>query len=403
MGREKSTSFQSYDKFRILSPNDSSFSTPLSGIPLHKELDRFQGCLVGGAVGDALGYPVEFLPEPELFARFGTTGITSYALKDGTARISDDTQMTLFTANGLLFGTARGRMRGIMAPYASYLATAYREWYKTQISSSPITSKFNCSWLLHVPELYAERSPGDTCMGVLGGDYTGTPEDPINFSKGCGGVMRVAPIGLYFGTSHPLAADMLGADAAALTHGHEMGYIPAAMLVHIIRLVSHNREITLKEAVLDARAAMEILFAGRKHLPAFLQRMDQAVTLSETDGYDLAAIHALGRGWCGDEALAIAVYCALKYSGDFEQAIITSVNHRGDSDSTGAITGNILGAYLGLAGIPGKYLENLELQDVILELAEDLYDDCPLRGNSEPQDSEAARWFEKYVTVTYRK
>lgn len=393
-----------YDNFRSLSPKDCSYTTPLSGIPLHKELDRFQGCLVGGAVGDALGYPVEFLPEPELFARFGATGITSYALKDGTARISDDTQMTMFTANGLLFGTARGRMRGIMAPYASYLATAYREWYKTQISASPITSKFNCSWLLHVPELYAERSPGDTCMGVLGGDYTGTPEDPINFSKGCGGVMRVAPIGLYFGTSHPLAADMLGADAAALTHGHEMGYIPAAMLVHIIRLVSHSKEITLKEAVLDARAAMEILFAGRKYLPAFLQRMDQAVTLSETDGDDLTAIHALGRGWCGDEALAIAVYCALKYSGDFEQAIITSVNHRGDSDSTGAITGSILGAYLGLSGIPGKYLEHLELQDVILELAEDLHHDCPLRGDSsDPQDSEAAHWYEKYVAVTYRK
>lgn len=364
-----------YDHFRNLSPKDCSYTTLLSGTPLHKDLDKFRGCLVGGAVGDALGYPVEFLPEPELFARFGTTGITSYALKDGTARISDDTQMTLFTANGLLFGTARGRMRGIMAPYASYLATAYREWYKTQISSSPITSKFTCSWLLHVPELYAERSPGDTCMGVLGGDHTGTPEDPINFSKGCGGVMRVAPIGLYFGTSHPLTADMLGADAAALTHGHEMGYIPAAMLVHIIRLVSHNREITLKEAVLDARAAMEILFAGRQYLPAFLQRMDQAVSLSETAMDDLTAIHALGRGWCGDEALAIAVYCALKYSGDFEQAIIASVNHRGDSDSTGAITGNILGAYLGLSGIPGKYLEHLELQDVILELAEDLYDD----------------------------
>lgn len=101
------------------------------------------------------------------------------------------------------------------------------------------------------------------------------------------------------------------------------------MLVHIIRLVSHNREITLKEAVLDARAAMEILFAGRQYLPAFLQRMDQAVSLSETAMDDLTAIHALGRGWCGDEALAIAVYSALKYSGDFEQAIIASVNHRG--------------------------------------------------------------------------
>lgn len=99
---------------------------------------------------------------------------------------------------------------------------------------------------------------------------------------------------LYFGEHHPLTADMLGADEAALTLGYEPGYIPAAVLVHIIRLVSHNREITLRKAVLDARVAMEILFAGRKHLPAFLQRIDQAVTLSETYGDDLTAIHALG-------------------------------------------------------------------------------------------------------------
>ena len=175
------------------------------------------------------------------------------------------------------------------------------------------------------------------------------------------------------------------------------------MLVHIIRLISHSREITLKEAVLDARVAMEVLFAGRKHLPAFLQRMDQAVTLSETDGDDLTAIHALGRGWSGDEALAIAVYCALKYSGDFDRAITAAVNHRGDSDSTGAITGNILGAYLGLSGIPQKYLENLELRDLILELAEDLYDDCPLRSSSDPQNPSASRWYDKYVSVTYGK
>ena len=403
MDHEYSALFQSYDHFRNISPKNGSYTTPLSGVPLRKDLDKFRGCLIGGAVGDALGYPVEFLSEPELFERFGATGISSYVFLDGLARISDDTQMTLFTANGLLFGFTRGCMRGIMAPYTSYLANAYREWYKTQILSSPITSKFNCSWILNVPKLYAERSPGDTCMEVLRGDYTGTPEDPVNFSKGCGGVMRVAPIGLYFGEYHPLAADLLGADAAALTHGHEMGYIPAAMLVHIIRLISHSREITLKEAVLDARVAMEVLFAGRKHLPAFLQRMDQAVTLSETDGDDLTAIHALGRGWSGDEALAIAVYCALKYSGDFDRAITAAVNHRGDSDSTGAITGNILGAYLGLSGIPQKYLENLELRDLILELAEDLYDDCPLRSSSDPQNPSASRWYDKYVSVTYGK
>lgn len=384
-----------YDPFRTLSPGDGC-ATPLAGIPLHKDLDRFRGCLIGGAVGDALGYPVEFLPESELFARFGPAGITSYTRKDGIARISDDTQMTLFTANGLLSGAAHGRMPG-----AGDLATAYREWYKTQTAAGPVVSKFNCSWLLHVPALYAERSPGDTCMDVLGDGVTGTPEDPINDSKGCGGVMRVAPIGLYCGGHHPLAADMLGADAAALTHGHAMGYIPAAMLVHMIRLVSHSREISLRDAVLDAMAAMELLFADSAHLSGFLQRMDQALALSQTAEDDRTAIHALGRGWCGDEALAIAVYCALKYAGDFGKAVTAAVNHGGDSDSTGAITGNLLGAYVGLSGIPEKYLEHLELQDVILELADDLYDHSSLGGG--PQDPATAYWHEKYVAVTYGK
>lgn len=58
--------------------------------------------------------------------------------------------------------------------------------------------------------------------------------------------------------------------------------------------------------------------------------------------------------------------------------MIASVNHSGDSDSTGAVTGNIVGAYLGLKDIPQKYIENLELKDVTLDIADDLYNDCKI-------------------------
>ena len=74
-----------------------------------------------------------------------------------------------------------------------------------------------------------------------------------------------------------------------------------------------------------------------------------------------------------EETLAIAIYCSLKYSDDFDKALIASVNHGGDSDSTGAVTGNIVGAYLGLKGIPLKYLAHLELRDVIFKIADELY------------------------------
>lgn len=381
-----------------------TYTTPLDKLPMKKSLDKFRGCLIGGAAGDALGYPVEFLSEKYILSEFGKAGITDYLLRNGKARISDDTQMTMFTATGLLFATTRGCLRGIMGTYPSYMKNAYREWYKTQIESyEHCNRKFITSWLMNVPGMFAERAPGNTCMSAIDAGCYGTVESPINDSKGCGGVMRVAPIGLYFGESRmaPLAIDLMGADVAALTHGHEMGYIPAAMLVHIIRLVSHNDEITLKDAVLDSMTAMKMLFSDAKELPGFLKLMEKAIELAESDVDDLTAIHTLGPGWCADEALAVAVYCALKYSDNFDKALIAAVNHSGDSDSTGAITGNILGAYLGLSGIPKKYIDNLELVDVLTELADDLYYDCPLDEYKPSTNPRELAWEKKYVYISY--
>ena len=139
--------------------------------------------------------------------------------------------------------------------------------------------------------------------------------------------------------------------------------------------------------------------------------------LSEKDTEDSDAIRELGEGWVAEETLAIAVYCALKYEHDFEWALIAAVNHDGDSDSTGAVTGNLLGAQLGLTGIPSKYLEHLELKSVILELADDLCQGVPpsygkqflplvhAAGTpmSEPESEspEIAVWDAKYDTATY--
>lgn len=370
---------------------------------MKKRLDKYRGCLIGGAAGDALGYAVEFLSEDFIKFRFGAQGITRYRTKLGLARISDDTQMTLFTANGLLCAATGRCPDGEKNAYIDAVAAAYREWYKTQIESyEQCNRKYTTCWLMNVPELFVPRAPGNTCMSAIDNGCGGTVERPINDSKGCGGVMRVAPVGLYFVDHEDLNwVDRLGAEAAALTHGHEMGYIPAAMLVHIIQMVAHNDEITLKEAVLDAMEAMKRLFPEASHLPEFINLIEKAMELAQGDGKDLDAIHALGPGWCGDEALAVAIYCALKYVDDFDKALITAVNHGGDSDSTGAITGNILGAYLGLSAIPDKYIEQLELLDVITELADDLYYGCPLGDPQQATDPRARLWEEKYVRMTY--
>ena len=100
-----------------------------------RNIDRFRGCLIGGAAGDALGYAVEFMREGSIFARYGAGGITEYALKDGKALISDDTQMTLFTAAGLMNATAQAGTG--TAGYAGHIRLAYLDWLRTQEERFP--------------------------------------------------------------------------------------------------------------------------------------------------------------------------------------------------------------------------------------------------------------------------
>ena len=139
----------------------------------------------------------------------------------------------------------------------------------------------------------------------------------------------------------------------------------------------------------------------------FRDLIDKACFLAEdTSVSDQTAIRELGEGWVAEEALAIAVFCSLRYSNDFEKGIIAAVNHDGDSDSTGAITGNILGAHLGISQIPGHFVENLELKDVILEIADDLAHDCPLNSwDMGGSTKEEILWENKYYynNKTYNK
>ena len=94
------------------------------------------------------------------------------------------------------------------------------------------------------------------------------------------------------------------------------------------------------------------------------------------------------------ETFAIAIYSCLKYQNSFEDAIVCAVNHDGDSDSTGSVAGNIMGVFLGYDAIPKYYVDNLELKDVILEIAEDLSIDIPVGEYNENNDE---YWLSKYL------
>lgn len=342
--------------------------------------DRIRGSLIGGAIGDALGYPVEFIYSfEEIQKRYGERGITRLDTNQhwlgedeqvGKAVVSDDTQMTLFTANGLL----NAKQQKSNMKYS--ICRAYIEWYLTQVGKW--SNKYKDCWIARIPELNKRRAPGNTCMSSLYAIYSG--REPMNNSKGCGGVMRIAPIPLYAAVDNRmdiLDADKLAGDAAEITHQHPLGFVSAALMSHIIYRLALDIEPTqdsMKRYIMEGVAEMRNQYKDyHNDVERMAELAERAIFLIDNGKTDLENIGHLGEGWTGEEALAIALYCALKYFDSFEEAMIAAVNHGGDSDSTGAVTGNILGAAVGYEAIPQFYKDDLEMHDLILHMADDLY------------------------------
>jgi len=335
---------------------------------------RFRGCLLGGAVGDALGAPVEFLSREAILERFGPDGISAYAPAYGRlGAVTDDTQMTLFTAEGLIRSWVRGSLKGITTE-VGVTARAYLRWLLTQ-SERPRhlvdLADEEQGWLFQQPDLHHRRGPGETSLSALEEmEFLG--DSPArNDSKGCGAVMRMAPAGLFVASvGQGVDADAafeLGTDLSAITHGHPTGALAGgAFAVLILELA---RGATLAEALTTAQRSL----IERTHHEETLLALKSARLLADQGVDHPSAIRQLGEGWVAEEALAISVYCAL-VADDFKHGVMLAVNHDGDSDSTGSITGNLLGVSHGVDAIPSEWLNELELREVIEEVADDLCD-----------------------------
>ena len=365
-----------------------------------KHLDVIRGSLFGGAMGDALGYPVEFWKKTDINKQFGDAGISNYALNNkGLAEISDDTQMTLFTATGILIGITRENLRGIVGPLQSYVWKAYTNWCEMQMGVN-LHDKQRFSWLLDVPEMAENRAPGTTCINAILNQKEGSVANPLNNSKGCGGIMRIAPVALYLnrtGDSNCMQDVFeLASEVAALTHGHELGWLSSGMAAYIINQVAYAK-VTVEEAARNAIKFVKEHYSDRQHLEKLVNITERALLLAKNDYDDAGNIRALGEGWIAEETLAIAIYCSVKYQDDFSKALCAAVNHDGDSDSTGAVTGNILGAYLGYERIPEQWKENLECADVIDEIALDLCHGCIMDEDDTVRDH---KWETKYIHMS---
>ncbi len=315
--------------------------------------DRILGCLIGGAVGDALGYQVEFDSWSRIRREWGPAGVTELRRN----RVSDDTQMTLFTAEGLL-EAAEGAE-------AASVRRAYLRWYDTQTKPMPPARSRG---LAAEPWLYTRRAPGNACLsGLADGGGPGVNPD----SKGCGTVMRSAPFGLL--APSPAEAYELARECSAITHGHPTAGAAAGAFA---MMTAH---------LLDGETVQKAVSHTMLHLRRTLDRSETADALQRA--FELAgnvppapnSCAPLGEGWVAEEALAIAVYCLLgtasadstahRLAEEARTALIASVSHGGDSDSTGAILGNLLGAAYGHAALPAEWSARVEGRDTMTALA----------------------------------
>jgi hypothetical protein len=158
------------------------------------------GCLLGGAVGDALGAPIEFMNLSQIRAIFGPSGLADYVEAYGKrSAITDDTQMVLFTAEGLLRAFNRGEERGICYP-PSVVHHAHTRWLLTQGGKSTYQSyyqflEFPNGWLIKIQQLHSRRAPGRSCLSALMSDRMGTIEE--------GGSREIYLVPFYEGDAIP--------------------------------------------------------------------------------------------------------------------------------------------------------------------------------------------------------
>src|SRR5437660_1690625 len=206
--------------------------------------------------------------------------------------------MTLFTAEAMLSAHLAAALQSHEPDFFRAAVRSYARWLLTQENPRLLTStSAKPSWLLQQKKLFSRRAPGTTCLSALQ-TSRGKATRATNDSKGCGGVMRIAPVGMYFAHSQsrehqsgrvPPDIFATGRDLAAITHGHPSGFLTAGALAVIVSLVLSGT--ALADAI---RAAKEELRKHPSHKET-LAAIEKAESLAKSRPRERAAFLARRR------------------------------------------------------------------------------------------------------------
>lgn len=318
-------------------------------------LERFQGCLFGGAIGDAFGRLAEYRNIDEIKFKFGKLGVQYIPKINNKYLITDDTQMTLFTADGIIKSYLKTADIN-NEPLYEEIYKSYLNWYKTQtMKYRDINDK---TGLLANEDLFANRGPGTTCLFSLKNGIPGSFENMINSSNTNGGIMRIAPIALMY-NHNPELAFTVSAKCAALTHSMPEAYLSAGFLGSLLSCLIND------ESLNNAISSSIKFLKNYKNHEKTLNTIIKGINLAKSDKTNLDAITEIGQGKAADEALAIALYSVIKKPYKFKDILAIATNHNGDSDTTASIAGNIAGTLYGIKSIQNNWVENIEFSNLL--------------------------------------
>ena len=355
----------------------------------------YRGCLLGLAVGDAMGYTVDTKSWTQIQEDYGPYGLQGYDLLNGYADVTSHTQLAVFTCNGLLLGLTRGAVYGKMAPFVKYAGLAQQEWAIGQRRYDQPQRNF--CWVFRVPELRRRHCTDTRMVETLNRNQRGSLEESSNKYDTPASIASAVSAAL-FGDPKRMEQDeidRLGAECVALTHGHPLAFLPGAVIAHLISRCLADQNTPLETLIEESLTALEDQFGREyRHVKEITAHVHQAMALARER--NLSPIHAMDKLKCdsGADVLAGAIYAALLWEQDFDSAMITAVNHSGRSAAVGCLTGAILGARMGEEALPDFYLDGLEITAVLRELADDLMQGCPMIRNQRLFDAD---WEQKYL------
>ncbi|MFQ5778027.1 MAG: ADP-ribosylglycohydrolase family protein [Terriglobia bacterium] len=302
--------------------------------------EQYVGCLVGLAVGDALGYPVEGMSLAGIRREYGPAGIEDFVSGRGypPGSYSDDTQLSLAVARALL---AAGRQP--IEELMQAMAREFVAWFRG-------------------PEV--GRGPGMTTLAACANLAHGVPwsKSGIRESKGCGAAMRVAPIGLYY-FRDPEQLRHVAAYSSLITHAHPTGVAGAVVNAYAVeRAVEKVPLGGLLDELIGIAASLSDEMAAA------------LVKVKACDGWEPPLAFArFGETGSAEEVFASALFCFLRTPEDFRATVLAAANSSGDSDSIAAMAGALSGAYNGLGAIPEKWQRTVENRTELEHLASELF------------------------------